>query len=131
MDISRGTYDLSRRALLYDMPLFSFREYINLMKQKEVPVLPRDRFLDEYIATSKKYSVRYTKKLLENYFHYGQFGYRYANPDPYMYQERLRMMVKKTLYEDIPLLLAHISPHQIISSTRLEEILVFLVQTQE
>jgi predicted AAA+ superfamily ATPase len=47
LDIYRGAYDLSRRAMVYNLPGLSFREFIELKYRLKLPVYPIEQILFE------------------------------------------------------------------------------------
>lgn len=121
IDIVRGGYDLSRRVLIYTMPIFSFGEFIILSKKIKINNFDFGNLLKNHIKISTKNSIRYTRQLLEQYFQYWQFGYWYQEKDIILYQKRLNMSIRKMIYEDIPMLIKWS-----VKTTKIEEILQFL-----
>lgn len=59
MDISRQQGDLSRRAVIYELPGLSFREFLSLKYKIEIPALSLNQLLTE--------ASGYTKKLPSNF----------------------------------------------------------------
>ncbi len=53
IDISRQQGDHSRRAVIYELPGLSFREFLRLKHNIEIPVLPMEKILKD-AAGSKK-----------------------------------------------------------------------------
>ena len=95
LDLNRGTSDLSRRAVVYQLYGLSFREYLVLSRQLAVPAFT----LDEIVAGKPEQLDLPTPLLFfEDYLKRGY--YPFAQGDGFY--ERLRQIVQLTLETDIP-----------------------------
>ncbi len=95
LDLNRGTSDLSRRAVVYQLYGLSFREYLVLFRQLAVPAFT----LDEIVAGKPEQLDLPTPLLFfEDYLKRGY--YPFAQGDGFY--ERLRQIVQLTLETDIP-----------------------------
>ena len=95
LDLNRGTSDLSRRAVVYQLYGLSFREYLALFRQLAVPAFT----LDEIVAGKPEQLDLPTPLLFfEDYLKRGY--YPFAQGDGFY--ERLRQIVQLTLETDIP-----------------------------
>jgi len=73
LDIHRGQFDLSRRALVYNLAGLSFREYINFVYGLHLAPLTLDEVL--HISVDKIYEISQTEKPLKLFSTYLKTGY--------------------------------------------------------
>ncbi len=97
LDIYKGTSDLSRRALIYQMQGMSFREYLNMSLGLHLPVYT----LEQIIANEVKLpaEVKHPLSLFREYLRKGYYPF-YAQEG---YELRLNQIVNMTLESDIPI----------------------------
>ena len=95
LDLTKGTSDLSRRAVLYHLYGLSFREYLHLYHDIRVPVLT----LDDIIAGKPEtFNIKTPLLLFEDYLKRGYYPF---SKDP-SFEEKLRQIINITLENDIP-----------------------------
>lgn len=96
LDIFKGTDDLSRRVLLYKMYGMSFREYLNMHYQLDLPVYSLEQVLNQEVeAKGIEFPLAAFKEyLIKGYYPFAGQG---------NYEERLLQVVNTTLETDIPL----------------------------
>ena len=95
LDLTKGTSDLSRRAVLYHLHGLSFREYLHLYHDIRVPVLT----LDDIIAGKPEtFDIKTPLLLFEDYLKRGYYPF---SRDP-GFEEKLRQIINITLENDIP-----------------------------
>ena len=95
LDINKGSADLSRRAILYSMQGLSFREYLNLFHQIEIPVYSLADIIQHRIELPDKFRpYAYFKSYLETGY------YPFSKEDQFYI--RLQQVINKTLEVDIP-----------------------------
>jgi uncharacterized protein len=95
LNIYRGSDDLSRRALIYQMPGMSFREYLEFSENIVIPVCSLKDILQNNIKLAEiEHPLPYFKAYLQDGYYpfYKQIGY----------QERLRNVINQILDTDIP-----------------------------
>ncbi len=73
LDIHRGQFDLSRRALVYNLAGLSFREYINFVYGLHLAPLTLDEVL--HISVDKIYEISQIEKPLKLFSTYLKTGY--------------------------------------------------------
>ena len=96
LDIFRGTDDLSRRVLLYNMHGMSFREYLNMRYHLNLPAYTLQQILNQEVEkTPIEYPLAAFKEYLKNGY------YPFANQGNY--EERLLQIINTVLETDIPL----------------------------
>ena len=95
LDIKKGSADLSRRAIVYSMQGLSFREYLALFHQIEMPVYPLDEILKHRVALPKNF---YPLPLFAAYLKEGYYPFA-KEPD---FEVRLQQVINQTLEIDIP-----------------------------
>ncbi len=100
LDLTKGSYDLSRRATLHRLPGLSFREYLNFLTHEHHACYSLDAILKDPVGISGKLAVI---PKLTGYFHrYLEEGYYpYIFEGKANYYEKVRSVVEKTLYEDV------------------------------
>ncbi|GIM60944.1 ATPase AAA [Capnocytophaga canis] len=95
LDIKKGSADLSRRAVLYTMQGLSFREYLNLFHQIELPQYTLEQILAHQVIFPKDI------KPLPLFVQYLKNGYY-----PFAREEdfgvKLHQVINQTLEVDIP-----------------------------
>lgn len=96
LELFKGSDDLSRRAVLYNMPGLSFREYLNMSLEKEYT----PKTLQEIITNKVEVpGISRPLPIFEQYLQYGY--YPFFKEDEY--EQRLRNVVNQTLENDIPI----------------------------
>lgn len=101
IDLTRGTYDLSRRALMVHAPVFSLREYVQLTRGYEWPVLSLDDVLHHHQDIARDLSHQYDHQFLRDYFRIGQFWFRYDQWSLPIYQQQLNHAIRKIITQDV------------------------------
>lgn len=95
LDIEKGEADLSRRAPVYHMQGLSFREFLKIRHDIDIPVCTLDDVLDNHvILPGIEHPLVFFKEYLANGYY--PFG---AEPD---FELRLEQVVIRTLETDIP-----------------------------
>ena len=118
LDIHKGAADLSRRAVLYHMQGLSFREYLQMFHDIQLPVLTLDDILQHRLE-------------LPNDFHpYAYFpdylkqGY-YPFSKERQFDIRLQQVITKTLETDIP----QYAEMSVATSRKLKRLLTVIAQS--
>lgn len=95
LDIHQGAADLSRRALIFSMQGLSFREYLKMSKDIELPVYSLDEILNHQIEIPLDFHpLPYFREYLEK----GYYPF-FSQPG---YGIRLQQVITQTLEVDIP-----------------------------
>ena len=95
LDITKGVHDLSRRAVTYHMQGLSFREYLALFHQIELPAYSLEEI------TTHRVQIPDDQPIQEYFKEYLQSGY-YPFAKENGYSLKLREVIVKTLEVDIP-----------------------------
>jgi predicted AAA+ superfamily ATPase len=95
LDIKKGSADLSRRAVVYYMQGLSFREYLLLFHQTEVPRYSLDEILHHKVSVPQ---IPHPLPLFYSYLKKGY--YPFSREDDFGL--RLQQVVNQTLETDIP-----------------------------
>jgi uncharacterized protein len=101
IELHRQSVDLSRRAVMYDLPGLSFREYLSFAQIFEHPAIPLTTLLSEHrtLATEIVQSIR----PLAHFSHYLQVGYYpFFLEDASLTATRIRQIVQLILHLDLP-----------------------------
>lgn len=95
LDIEEGEADLSRRVVPYEMQGLSFREYLRMFKEIELPKLTLDEILNNKLEMPAGFHPY-------AYFNeYLRIGY-YPFSNESQFERRLMQVVSKTIEVDIP-----------------------------
>ena len=94
LDIAKGAFDLSRRALMYEIQGLSYREYLELFHGIHFPVCTLDQLMQQEVDIPNGFLP------LEHFADYLQRGYYpFSNGDIRMY---IQQVVNATIETDIP-----------------------------
>ncbi len=100
MDLIKGSYDLSRRAIIYHLNGMSFREYLEFKYDEKLPILSFDEILEQQSEKIDKiYTIKKINKKFKQYLTEGYYPFLFENEE--IYHQKLRNIVDKTIYEDI------------------------------
>ena len=100
LDLIKGSYDLSRRAVLNYLPGMSFREYLNFHENMQIEVVSYQQLLDSSHDLSRViHRIDRIKGLFQDYLRQGY--YPFALEDSLTYHQRLLRIIDKTVFEDI------------------------------
>ncbi|MDR0700091.1 MAG: ATP-binding protein [Tannerella sp.] len=117
LDIYRGSDDLSRRALSYHMAGMSFREYLNLSHNLQIPALTLDDILTNRVVLPVEHPLPLYKQYLQN----GYYPF-YSEPE---FEQRLQNTLIQTLENDIPLFVRM----NVATSRKLKQLLYIIAQS--
>jgi uncharacterized protein len=95
LDLKKGSADLSRRAVLYNLQGLSFREYLMLFHQIEVPVFNLNEILNHQVKVPQ---MAHPLPLFADYLIRGYYPFA-LEPD---FDLKLLQVVHQTLESDIP-----------------------------
>lgn len=95
LDIKKGMVDLSRRALMFDMLGMSFREYLALYHQINIPVYTLTEILDLKVEIPLDF---HPLPLFRQYLKEGYYPFSHLPG----YDIRLQQVISQTLEVDIP-----------------------------
>lgn len=103
LEIYKGSHDLSRRVILYQLPGLSLREFVHLKYNLELPLLT----LDEILSESRKISLELSKEIkpIKFYKEYIQKGYYpIFTENENMVHEKLLNVLNVVLENDLPII---------------------------
>lgn len=113
LDIYKGTADLSRRVLVYQMQGLSFREFLNMRFGTDVPAYSLQQIVDHEVVLPQQ--IEHPLALFDEYIHHGYYPFS----NDYGYEMRLGQIVSMTLETDIP----QYANYSIAVSTKLKELM--------
>lgn len=96
LDIKKGTSDLSRRAVVYNMQGLSFREYLHLFHNIKSDVYSLDDILAHKVELSE---LPHPLPLFDNYLKTGYYPFALDED----FDLRLSQIINQTLENDIPM----------------------------
>ncbi len=100
LDLKRGKADLSRRVVYYNLNDLSFREYMAMVEDCDLPVLEMDNLLKEHVGISGEISKRIpVLKHFNDYLKAGAYPFIVEGKQTYL--SKLINVIDKVLYEDV------------------------------
>jgi len=100
IDLIKGTYDLSRRGVIYRINGLSFREYLWFKGIEEIePISYENLIEDKSEYESKIGSVEKIRGHFKNYLKHGYYPFFLEGEKTY--KQKLFRIIEKTIYEDI------------------------------
>lgn len=100
LDLIKGSYDLSRRGIIYRIGGLSFREYLLF---NEIADIPKIAF-EDLIGNKSKYEseIGSIKRILGHFKDYvGKGYYPFILEDQDSYYQKILRIIEKTIFEDI------------------------------
>lgn len=124
LEILNARADLSRRAVIYTMQGFSFREYLSVETGMVFEKLSLGQILNNHLAEATKINEKIRPfKYFDNYLKHGYYPFYQEQPD--LYPMRLGEVVNMMLEIELPLLrnveIAYIS--------RIKQLLVIIAES--
>lgn len=118
LDILKGSADLSRRAIIYELQGLSFREYLNFFHQKSYPTYS----LEQIIANQVKLEgIDHPLPLFKDYLKRGYYPFGLETE----LQISLSQIIVQTLESDIP----HYANLTISTSRKLKRLLSIIAES--
>jgi len=102
LEILEQKYDLSRRAVIVRMDTLTFREYMQLSSEIDLPTLRLEDVLNNAVDLSTTLALEHPG-LYKNFRKYLRIGYYpFFKEDEQEYNNKLFNALDKIIYEDIP-----------------------------
>ena len=102
LNILNEKFDLSRRVVIVKMGILSFREYLKLSNNIEVPLLSFEEIIDTHSEISSLLALE-NPTLYREFLRYLQIGaYPFFVEDEIEYKNKLFNALEKIIAEDIP-----------------------------
>ncbi len=99
IDLVNSNYDISRRVVSYKIPIFSFREFLNLYYDLNLSKLWVFDILENSFDITRELSTKITFLMVDEYLKFGQFGYFTEWIKTYF--DKLENSIKKSIYSDL------------------------------
>lgn len=132
LHIHKGSHDLSRRAIVYEMFGMSFREFLELKYHFSFKTFSLQELLDnheeiaEFIITSLTKEDKKVIALFKEFLRYGYYPYSLKMPSESLFFQTLRQTINTTLESD----LLHIYPTLSgLSIKKIKSLLAFIMQS--
>ncbi len=117
LDINKGKYDLSRRALIFELPGLSFREFLEMKYNiKTEPVTLEDILFDNHTVVTNILKQLKPYEFFAEYLSHGYYPY-FAEGTAY-YHQRLRETINLVIETDLPAIF-HIEYNSILKIKKL------------
>jgi uncharacterized protein len=102
LHLLEGTVDLSRRAMIYDLPGLSFREYVEFVTGNSFPAFSLEDVLKNHIQIANEITKMIRPfEFFNNYLLQGYYPFFMEAPNTFSF--RLEAAVNQTLESDLPL----------------------------
>jgi predicted AAA+ superfamily ATPase len=129
LQITKGSHDLSRRALVFRMQGMSFREYLELAHQMELPAYALNELCQHHANIASEITQKLSeknKKIIPEFQRYLQIGYY-----PYFYEMENESFYKITLEQNVHTTiesdLASVYPQLTgVSMQKIKQLLIFI-----
>ena len=104
LNILYEKYDLSRRLVIYTMPVLSFKEYFEITNDVKLSTYSLNEILNNSATISKELVFKYENLYAEfkNYLKYG--AYPFYLEGLHSFNQKLYNAIDKIIHEDIPFL---------------------------
>ena len=100
IDLIKGTYDLSRRGVIFEIGGMSFREYLKFNEIAKVDAFTIDEILNNRSEIEQKLcKIKKIKGFFKEYLGCGY--YPFYLEDPATYNQKILRIIDKTIFEDI------------------------------
>lgn len=117
LDIKKGSADLSRRAVVYEMQGLSFREFLKLFYQIDSPTYTLEEIVDQKVVLP----IPHPLPLFQDYLKRGY--YPFAKEDDFGI--RLQQVINQTLEVDIP----NYAQMNVSTGRKLKQLLAIVAQS--
>ncbi len=103
IDLIKGRYDLSRRGVIYNLPGFSFREFLSFFKNIEIKSHGLEQLLKNQQKIAKDIFAKEKKvlKYFAQYLEWGYYPFYKESKSVELYTGQLSNIIDKIIYEDI------------------------------
>lgn len=124
LEILNARADLSRRAGIYTMQGLSYREYLNLILEEDLPILSLQEILSDHVLLAQDLNMKI--KPLQHFDNYLKSGYYpFFQEAPRLYFQRLEEVINLILEIELPLL----RKVDIAYVTKLKQLLQIIAQS--
>jgi predicted AAA+ superfamily ATPase len=125
LDIIKGKYDLSRRAVIYQLIGLSFREYLRLELGLNIERLDLEEILRDHARIAARIIAKIpVLKYFKKYLQFGYYPFYLEGMDSYY--QKINNVIEKIVYEDIP----SVFPIKLSSVPVLKKI-IYLIATSQ
>jgi predicted AAA+ superfamily ATPase len=102
VDLVQGKHDLSRRGVVYNLPGFSFREYLLFETGQDLEVFSLDDIFSEHEKINMKLAkIENVLMHFNNYLSVGYYPFYRETKEVGLYYQKINNVIDKIIYEDI------------------------------
>lgn len=102
LHLLEGAADLSRRAMIYDLPGLSFREYLEFTTGEPFPSFSLEEILQNHIQIAQEITKKvHPYEFFSSYLQQGYYPFFLETPKTFKF--RLEAAINQTLESDLPL----------------------------
>ncbi|MDQ2993968.1 MAG: AAA family ATPase [Pseudomonadota bacterium] len=99
IDLKKSKADLSRRVVYYSLRGLSFREFLNLQYQLDVPAYSLATIMTDHVTVASQFTGIPILKYFKEYIRYGYYPFFLEGTAEYL--EKVNNVIEKVIYEDI------------------------------
>ena len=99
LDLNRSKGDLSRRVVYHRLLGLSFREYLLLAENIELPVLTLSEILNRHVAIASDFSSISILKYFKDYLRHGYYPFFMEGLEDYLF--KVHNVIEKVIFEDV------------------------------
>jgi len=132
LEVHKGSHDLSRRVIIHKMPGLSFREYLQLNCEIELPLFDLEMLLENHEKLSEEIRQKIPKAhgkilpLFSSYLQYGFFPYFLDVTDKSSYWLTLEQSIVSTIESDLVAVYPHLTGSTL---KKLKQLLSFIAKS--
>ena len=125
LEIHKGSHDLTRRAICYTMHGMSFREYLELNGQIELPILLLENLCHEHekLADGILGKVGKILPFFEQYLKVGYYPYFYELNSESLFKITLEQNLHTTIESDLVAIYPHLTGNSI---NKIKQLLIYI-----
>lgn len=132
LEIHKGSHDLSRRAIQYQLPGMSFREYLELTLQIKLSPLSLEEICNQHERKTQKIIEELDEKeqkiipLFQQYLKIGTYPFFQETKNEALYKITLEQNMHTTIESDIAAIYPELSG---VSIQKIKKLLVFIAES--
>lgn len=99
VELKKSKYDLSRRAVYYELRGLSFREFLSFNSQIEMEAITLEEILTKHVQIAEQFKEIPILKYFYDYLLHGYFPFYLEGIEDYL--PKINNIIEKVIYEDI------------------------------
>ena len=99
LELKKSKYDLSRRAVYYELKGLSFREFLDFSENFQIPTVSLTDIISKHLEIAEIFKGKTILKSFRNYLYKGYFPFFLEGEQDYL--SKVNNVIEKVLFEDI------------------------------